>query len=247
MEISQAWDEVAEGYDRYFVPRFAPWVKAAVEAVQEPLPPGPILVPCCGTFPELPDLIRAFPTRKIIGIDLSPGMVRLARERATPWPQAQVIEGDAATLTPGTAAAVVSVFGLQQLPDPQAALTSWAKALLPGGQLSVVYWPSQVETEGPFALLAELRGEPPSLRDQDLREPLTQAGMTATLQTLAFPMTHPSPQVFWEAMTTAGPLKALALRQGPAHMQSLQTAFLTKAPQGPWHHTPQAHHLKAHT
>lgn len=75
---ARGWDEAADGYRAYFVPRFAPWVKAAVEAVAE-VPDGPILVPCCGTFPELDLLGPRFPGRAIVGIDLSAEMVRLAR------------------------------------------------------------------------------------------------------------------------------------------------------------------------
>lgn len=43
--VARGWDEAAEGYDAYFVPRFAPWVEAAVEAVTTSEPPeGPVLV-----------------------------------------------------------------------------------------------------------------------------------------------------------------------------------------------------------
>lgn len=81
--LARAWDEAAPGYERYFVPRFAPSVATAVGALDEgDLPPGPVLVPCCGTFPELPALVRRHPRREIVGIDLSAGMARLARERA---------------------------------------------------------------------------------------------------------------------------------------------------------------------
>src|SRR5690606_30058917 len=127
-----------------FVPRFAPWVATAVEGVGgADLPGGRILVPCCGTFPELPALVERLPSREIVGIDLSAGMVRLARRRAAGLPTVRVVQGDAATLDPaltGTCAAVVSVFGLQQLPDPAAALGAWVGALRPGGRLSVMFW-----------------------------------------------------------------------------------------------------------
>src|SRR6185369_8144078 len=69
------------GYEQYFVPRFAPWVQAAVDAVHT-IPFGMVLVPCCGTFPELELLAPRFPDRRIVGIDLSAEMVRLANLRA---------------------------------------------------------------------------------------------------------------------------------------------------------------------
>ena len=135
--LARAWDEAALRYERYFVPRFAPWVAAAAHAIAgTTLPAGPILVPCCGPFPELPALLNSHPKRDIIGIDLSATMVRLARTRATGLPRVRVVQGDATTLRrhwPGTSAGVVSVFGLQQLPDPEAALADWVGALRPGG------------------------------------------------------------------------------------------------------------------
>lgn len=158
-DLARGWDAAAEGYDAYYVPRFAPWVADAVRAATEsPLPDGPVLVPCCGTFPELPVLAEHLPGREIVGIDLSEGMVRVARAR---YPGARVLVGDAAALAPrwaGACAAVVSVFGLQQLPDPAGALRSWAAALRPGGRLSVVFWPGRTEEDGPFALMSEVLG-----------------------------------------------------------------------------------------
>ena len=97
--LARGWDEAAEGYEAYYVPRFAPWVADAVAAVTDgPLPDGPVLVPCCGTFPELDALATQLPGRDVAGVDLSAGMLRLARARAAAYPGATVEQGDAATL-----------------------------------------------------------------------------------------------------------------------------------------------------
>jgi SAM-dependent methyltransferase len=166
---ARAWDEAAPGYERYFVPRFASWVATAVDGFDgAQLPPGPILVPCCGTFPEPPALVERHPRREIVGIDLSAGMLRLARERAAGRPGVRVVQGDAATLDPGwsaACAAVVSVFGLQQLPAPDAALEQWVGALRAGGRLSVpmvhddavTFWDA-VTSGGHLHALAVARG-----------------------------------------------------------------------------------------
>src|SRR5882757_10184118 len=119
---ARRWDEVAGRYEEYFVPRFRPWVVATVEAIADTeLPGGPILVPCCGTFPELPLLAGRFAGREIVGIDISPGMISRAEQRAVPWSAARAVVQNAAVLDPAwsaACAAVVSVFGLQQLPTP---------------------------------------------------------------------------------------------------------------------------------
>ncbi|WP_216843460.1 hypothetical protein [Phytoactinopolyspora alkaliphila] len=53
-------------------------------------------------------------------------------------------------------------------------------------------------------------------------------------------MTHPDAASFWAAMTTGGPLRALANRRGEAFMQARRDEFLALAPRGPWRHEPRA-------
>ncbi|WP_222853328.1 class I SAM-dependent methyltransferase [Fodinicola acaciae] len=130
--VAAGWDDAADGYERYFVPRFAPWLAARVRALGDDLPPGPVLVPCCGTFPELDVLLAAFGDREVVGIDLSAGMLRVAQRRIADRPGITLVHGDASAIDPhwsGRCAAVLSVFGLQQLPDPVRAMRSWTAAL----------------------------------------------------------------------------------------------------------------------
>jgi len=247
--LARAWDEAAQEYEQYFVPRFAPWMAAAVQAVARAnLPLGPILVPCCGTFPELPELIAGHPGREIVGIDLSATMVSMARERAAGRPHVRVLEGDAATLDPGwsnSCAGVVSVFGLQQLPDPDIALANWVSALRPRGCLSVVFWPRKVEEEGPFAVLDRVLVDhrPPDKTpwESRLAEAVGTGGGTLERdEFLSFPMSHPDAETFWEAFTNGGPLRALAIARGESVMRGLREKFLDLAPTGQWRHLPRA-------
>lgn len=253
--LARSWDEAAPEYERYFVPRFAPWVATATRAVTGAhLPPGPILVPCCGTFPELPTLVASHPDREIVGIDLSPGMVRLARERAAGSPRARVVEDDAVALDPqwsGACAAIVSVFGLQQLPDPEAAVANWTRSLRPGGRLSVMYWPDETEQDGAFGLLDRVLGghrAPSGATWQDrLREIVTAAGATVERDEYrAFAIEHPDAETFWVAMAGGGPLRALAIARGAAFMRARRREFLAVAPSGRWRHRPRARWLVAH-
>jgi SAM-dependent methyltransferase len=252
--LARAWDDAAPEYERYFVPRFSPWVATAVRAVAETaLPLGPILVPCCGTFPELPALVAGHPEREIVGIDLSAAMVRLARERAAGWPQVRVVEDDAGSLDrhwSGSCAGVVSVFGLQQLPDPKTAMSNWTQALRPGGCLSVVYWPRKVEESGPFALLDEVlvNHRPPDdgLWEARLGEAVTAAGGTVERdEYLSFPVSHPDAETFWDAFTHGGPLRALAIARGDRVMRGLREEFLRLGPANEWRHKPRARWIVA--
>lgn len=248
--VARGWDEAAEGYERYFVPRFAPWVVAAVNALTSSqsgapgLPEGPILVPCCGTFPELDLLIERFADREIAGIDLSAEMVRLARERAARLgcSDVDVVQGDAQVLDPrwaGRCAAVVSVFGLQQLPDPETAIRSWLDALTPGGRLSVVYWPEITEDDGPFALVAKLLGE----RSDYSWESRLVTGLDAEIERdelVSYPMTHPDAATYFDTANHGGSMRALALARGDEFIAQLRENYLRHAPAGEWTHHPRA-------
>jgi SAM-dependent methyltransferase len=256
---TRSWDQAAHAYDRYFVPRFAPWVTTAVAGLRTaPLLPGPVLVPCCGPFPELRPLTDDHPDREIVGIDLSPGMIEQARRRAAGRSLTRLLCRDAtdlASMWPGTAAAVVSVFGLQQLPDPVGALADWLSALRPGGRLSVVYWPPRTEPEGPFQLLDTVVDQATgtgteTARDDTgqshLAERLTAAGAVVDRdEDVSHPISHPDAETFWTAMVDGGPLRRLALSRGEAFMADLRARFLRQAPPGPWHHRPRARWILA--
>lgn len=241
--LARSWDEAAEGYDAYFVPRFAPWVQAAVDELDE-LPAGPIVVPCCGTFPELELLAPRFPGRRIVGIDLSAEMVRLARLRAGEQPLVEVVQGDATRLDPDlSAAAVVSVFGLQQLPEPAVAIRSWYDVLRPGGRMCVVYWPEIAEETGPFALLDEVID---GGRDRSWEDSLT-AGLDVILrdELVSYPMVHPDAAAYFDAADHAGPMRALALARGDDYIAELRKRYLAAAPTGEWRHEPWARLISA--
>jgi SAM-dependent methyltransferase len=167
-----------------------------------------------------------------VGIDLSPGMVALARTRAAGRPRVRVLVGDAATLDPAwtrRCGAVVSVFGLQQLPDPPLAVQSWRSALAPGGVLCVMYWPGVTESAGPFALLGG-RSAP---------YPWESALGSAFLERdefRSYPMTHPDAATFFHEYVHNGPMRSTP----PAVVDALRPEFLRRAPSGPWTHYPRA-------
>jgi SAM-dependent methyltransferase len=252
--LARGWDEAVDGYEAYYVPRFAPWVTAAARAIPpDAMPAGPILVPCCGTLPELDALIEHLPDREIVGIDLSAGMIARARERIARYPHAGAVEGDASTLDPhwsGRCAAVLSVFGLQQLPEPDVAIAAWAAALRPGGWLSVVFWPAVTERDGPFARLADVlhAHAPPgdSSWEQRIVPALTAQGLVVERDDQpAYDISHPSAAAFFEAHTESGPSRPLATARGDAFVAALREEFLRRAPAGEWRHRPRARHVVA--
>jgi SAM-dependent methyltransferase len=249
--LARAWDDGAIGYDAYFVPRLVPWVEQALRALAGPLPSGIIAVPCCGTGPELERLAHMHPAREIAGVDLSPGMVQLARQRTRGSANVRVYVADAThTDSWPPCAGIISAFGLQQMPEPVTAVASWTRALVAGGTLSVVYWPAQVEQDGPFAWMAKAlsrRLPQPDLNwEMCLSAAIRDAGATVLRdEILVYEMSHECPRTFWDAALDSGPGRALALSQGEAFLQEVRADFFRRAPDGPIRHRPQARHLVA--
>jgi SAM-dependent methyltransferase len=247
-QLARAWDEAASGYDAYFVPRFSSWAVRAVDALDR-LPPGTIAIPCCGTGPEILLLAERYPERHLLGIDLSSGMADRARQRVADRATVEVRVGDASDLCAiGSFAGVLSVFGLQQMPAPAAAIASWGKALVPDGVLSVVYWPEIVEEVGPFAWLrAALAGRVPSgfTWEEALVPALGDAGLTVVRdQLVSFEMVHDCADSFWDAAINSGPGRTLAAR-GEAFLRDVRGDFMRYASSGPILHRPTARHIVA--
>lgn len=131
---ARRWDRLAGGYDR--ATRWAErrWFGPA-RAWLVPRAHGDVLEVAVGTGANLPhygDGVRLTAT------DVSPAMVRLARERAAALGVPAAFEvGDAARLAAPDAAfdAVVCTFALCAVPDERAVLAELVRVLRPGGLL----------------------------------------------------------------------------------------------------------------
>ncbi|KAG2427612.1 hypothetical protein HXX76_012265 [Chlamydomonas incerta] len=223
--LDRSWSEGADLYLKELAPRFDPWFQLAVNELKaHELPPGDVLVPCCGPGQELLPLHALHGgQRRVVGLDLSHGMIDLARaaiaaassassaaaassassaassaaaaasaasaasaSAAAQQPRArEPVEAHVADATAldafGPAAAVVSVFGLQQMGAlAPAALANWGRCLAPGGVCVVVLWPSRVEDAGPWCAYDQVvlekaaadKGQPPPPPDAAARAPL---------------------------------------------------------------------------
>ncbi|KAJ9524450.1 hypothetical protein QJQ45_019514, partial [Haematococcus lacustris] len=160
-----------------------------------------------------------------------------------------VVVGDACLLDhshQGAAAALFSVFGLQQLGTqaPQA-LASWARCLAPGGVLLLLLWPPRAEEEGPWAAyeaaLAAQRqrhssaaqpsappppGSPlvPAARPQGSCPPAAAPPLwyQEVLEVASQRVSHMALQV----MTNGGPWHARRVVEGDAATDALRDAWL---------------------
>lgn len=248
--VERGWDEAAAGYDAYFGPRFAPYLGAAVgalilHAAEQGLPEGALLVPCVGPGRELLPLAPAFSDRSIVGSDLSAQMVEMARARTRHLPNVVLERADATQLRApaGGVAALVSVFGLQLLPEPVLALRGWLGLLNPGGVAVIVYWPRNSEPKGPFfsmrRLLREAGVPDGGWEDELVRQLPEQCSVRADVG-LRFELSHDDAPSLWRALTELGPLRALANARGPELIATLGERFVREQQPGPLTHTPEA-------
>ncbi|MGV9313506.1 class I SAM-dependent methyltransferase [Streptomyces sp. NPDC003691] len=130
-------DRAPERYERYAAPVMAPFVAALLDAVA-PVPGGALLDIACGTgFVARTAAARTAGTNaRTVGVDLVPGMLETAADRAAAeglvieWQEAEA--GDLPYAS-GTFDAVVCQQGVQFFPDRAAAIAEAVRVTRPGG------------------------------------------------------------------------------------------------------------------
>jgi enediyne biosynthesis protein CalE5 len=153
------WTDAARGWRTWW-----PKIEAGVGVVSERLvdlaeigPGDRVLDVATGIGePALLAAGRVSPGGRVVGTDIAPGMIALARERAAEAgvDNVEFIEVDAEALdfTDGEFDAVMSRFGLMFFPDLAEALARMRRALVPGGRLAAAVW-AQPE-RAPFVSIA---------------------------------------------------------------------------------------------
>ena len=175
---------------------------------------------------------------KVVGVDLSPGMLSVAKERAA----AQGVENvtfqvndndDLPALHDSSFDAAVCRFGLMFMPDPTHVLTSIRRVLKPGGKVAVATW-SPPEKVPFFSILSKIvTGHFPEIKPMPTGVPggvfgipsqemlgtlFGKAGLkgfSSQLVQLTF-FQDSSPEEYWDAMSEmGGPLVALLAKASP--------------------------------
>ena len=153
----QVTGDASEIYEKYLVPAcFVPWAKVLIEATS--LKPGAsVLDVACGTGIVARTAASIVGERgKIVGLDLNPGMLAVARSKMeqspvkTEWHEASALE---MPLPDGAFEYVFCQAGLQFFPDRVAALSEMNRVLATGGQLVAVVWRAMDHSPG-FSALA---------------------------------------------------------------------------------------------
>ena len=158
-EQAELWGPGARDWSDYNEPTCTPFYQAVLDATG--VGPGTRLldVGCGGGFALL---LAARQGAKVSGIDATPALVEIARERV---PDAPLAVGDLEDPLPygeGAFNVVTAFNSVQFAGDPVAAVKNMSQVVRPGGLISLVVWgpPEQCESGVMFAELGPLL--PPS-------------------------------------------------------------------------------------
>jgi SAM-dependent methyltransferase len=142
---AQAWAEVGELVDL----QLSPLGLRAMEALAPAA--GEVIVDVgCGAGQSVLQLAeRVGPHGRVIGVDIAPRLLALARRRAEGIAQAEFVEADAqgVPLPAASADAVFSRFGIMAFADPVAAFANFRRILKPSGRLAFVCWRALAENQ----------------------------------------------------------------------------------------------------
>lgn len=135
--LAPVYDAVAAGYALVGAGRFH---RRAVAALG--LRPGETAVDLgCGTGVNLVHLVHAVgPTGRVIGVDLSPGMLARARERVERhgWTNVELVEADVRAFPfHDPVHGVVSTYALEMVPEHDPVIRRAVASLVPGGRVAV--------------------------------------------------------------------------------------------------------------
>jgi ubiquinone/menaquinone biosynthesis C-methylase UbiE len=135
---AEFWVREQERMDRTLAPVTGPLLSFAA-----PVAGSTVVDVGCGCGATTIELARAVgPLGRVIGLDVSEGMLGLARERLREFGNATCLFGDAAELPLQDIGAelIVSRFGVMFFGNPVAAFANLRTALVPGGRLRFVCW-----------------------------------------------------------------------------------------------------------
>jgi ubiquinone/menaquinone biosynthesis C-methylase UbiE len=138
------WDLAAHDYEMLWQAQLADAQTALLAAAA--LAPGEqVLDVACGTGLVTFDAARAVgPSGRVLGIDLSGGMIGAAQRQAASRSAADVgfarMDAEALDLPDASVDVALCALGLMYMPTPQLALREMRRVLRPGGRLALSVW-----------------------------------------------------------------------------------------------------------
>ena len=240
-EIIGIFNRSAATYDRIGPRFFAHFGRRLVEHAH--ITPGAtVLDVAAGRGAVLfPAAHQAGPRGRVVGIDLSPEMVRetVAEIQGTGLSNAEMLLMDAEELQFPDASfdCVLAGFSLWFFPQPQRALAEFLRILKPGGRIGITTWAKDCPTQG--WTMPALRQHLPPQRDQEpqpsrfdtppmLEAALQQAGFKAigiTVEDAEF--TSADEEAWWSSLWSTGLRRFLEQMTAPV-LQECKADMLRK-------------------
>jgi ubiquinone/menaquinone biosynthesis C-methylase UbiE len=222
----EAWDSIAEGYDRYVAPQEVDLANEALRLVG--LEPGERLLDVAagtGGLSRRPARIGA----QVLATDWSPGMIgrfkARVREEGLLKADGRVMDCHALDLPKDSFDVVGSQFGVMLVPDQPRALREMVRVTRPGGRVLVIAYGRPAELEflqffiGALKVVAPefpgLPDDPPPLEFQAsdpevLRQRLTDAGLKdARVERTAERPAFVSGQEMWDWVLHGNPIPGM--------------------------------------
>jgi len=139
-----AFDRQAHDYDTAPYGRHARRLHDDVMAAVGTFSFADVLDVGCGTGTTLAAVLAAHADVRACGIDLSPQMIAVARERLGDGADVQVADAEHLPLADGSVDLVTCIDSLHHYPDPSAALAEMHRVTRPGGELVLGEWRAAV-------------------------------------------------------------------------------------------------------
>jgi SAM-dependent methyltransferase len=142
---AEAWAEVREPLDRQLSP-----LGLRAMAALAPAPGERVLDVGCGAGQTVLQLAEAVgDSGSVVGIDIAPLLLQIARQRAVSRANVSFVEADAqiVSLPSGAFDAIFSRFGVMAFADPTAAFANLRRVMKPRGRLAFVCWRSLEEND----------------------------------------------------------------------------------------------------
>ena len=226
----------AQAYEKLLVPAFQG--PQAVEAVDiaSPKPGEQLLDVCCGTGIAVRlSLPRIVPGGRVVGLDIDPAMIDVARS-LTHSPDGASVDWHCASaqampFEQGTFDLVFCLQGLQFLPDCAAGLAEMRRVMKPDGRLVAIVWNAIEHCKGQYAVVQILRRRnidaTPMLKANALgdvgrlRSYAEKAGFSdVSIRAVSGTARFPSISNFIEALAAGGVASRLAMSRVPESQRS---------------------------
>lgn len=139
--VRRQYDRQSRVYDRLWS-GYVRRTHDALAAYARVQPGERVLDVGCGTGAFLQRLAARHPEQPLTGLDLSPGMLAVARRRLAGYPHVELVEASAQALPfpDGRFDVVVSASVLHYWRDPVGGLAEAARVLRPGGRIALLDW-----------------------------------------------------------------------------------------------------------